>query len=119
MRIMIVDDSSIGRMMLKMYLKFTDYEVVAQAASGGDAIELYRIFVPDLVTLDISMPKMNGLKALEGMLEINPEAKVLMVSTLANRATVVKALNLGAAGYLTKPLTEAKLLGTILQILGE
>lgn len=105
--------------MVKMYLKFTEYEIVAQASNGSDALDLYRIFVPDLVTMDISMPKVNGLQALVGMLQINPRAKVIMISTLANRATVVKAMNLGAAAYLTKPFSEAKLVRTIFNIFGE
>lgn len=116
---MIVDDSTIVRMVIERYLKLTNLQVVAQAADGIQAIELFKLHLPDIVTLDITMPKMDGLAALAEMLKIKPEAKIIMISALTSKATVVKAVNSGAVSYLIKPLLAHKLTETLKKILGE
>ncbi len=116
MKIMIVDDSTIVRNVIERYLKITDDEVVAHASNGVEAIEMFKTHMPDLVTLDITMPEMDGLTALQEMLTINPKSKIIMISALSAKDTVVKAINLGAAGYLIKPVEAGKLTDKINKI---
>ncbi|WP_235596797.1 response regulator [Leptospira alstonii] len=119
MKIMIVDDSTIVRMVIERYLKLTKLEIVAQASNGVQAIELFKVHKPDIVTLDITMPEMDGLAALGEMLKIKPDAKIIMISALTSKTTVVKAVNAGAVSYLIKPLLAHKLTDTLKKILGE
>ncbi|MDH4198979.1 MAG: response regulator [Spirochaetia bacterium] len=118
MKVMIVDDSTIVRMVIERYLKLTDLEIVAEASNGREAIELFKFHRPDIVTLDITMPEMDGLAALKEMLEINPDAKIIMISALTSKATVVKAVNAGAAAYLIKPLQAHQLTDTLKKVIG-
>jgi two-component system, chemotaxis family, chemotaxis protein CheY len=118
MKIMIVDDSTMVRMVIERYLKLTDLVVVAQAANGVEAIKLFKQHMPDIVTLDITMPEMDGLAALAEMLKINPSAKIIMISGLSGKATVVKAVNAGAVSYLTKPVTAHQLTETLKKVIG-
>jgi two-component system chemotaxis response regulator CheY len=106
-------------MMIERYLNLTDIEIVAQASNGIEAIEQFEIHKPDLVTLDITMPQMDGLAALQAMLRIKPDAKIIMISALGSKATVVKAVNAGAASYLIKPLSGHLLIETINKIMGK
>lgn len=119
MKIMIVDDSTIVRMVIERYLKLTQLEIVAQASNGVQAIELFKVHKPDIVTLDITMPEMDGLAALGEMLKIKSDAKIIMISALTSKTTVVKAVNAGAVSYLIKPLLAHKLTDTLKKILGE
>jgi two-component system chemotaxis response regulator CheY len=119
MKIMIVDDSTIVRMVIERYLKLTDIEIVAEASNGVEAIEQFKLHQPDIVTLDITMPEMDGLEALNQMLKIKPDAKIIMISALTSKATVVKAVNAGAAAYLIKPLQAHQLTDTLKKVLGE
>lgn len=116
MKIMIVDDSTIVRNVIERYLKITEDEVVAHASNGVEAIELFKTHMPDIVTLDITMPEMDGLTAMQEMLAINPNSKIIMISALSAKDTVVKAINLGAAGYLIKPIEAGKLTDKINKI---
>jgi two-component system chemotaxis response regulator CheY len=119
MKIMIVDDSTIVRMVIERYLKLTDIEIVAEASNGVDAIKQFKTHLPDVVTLDITMPEMDGLQALQEMLKIKPDAKIIMISALTSKATVVKAVNSGAAAYLIKPLQAHQLTDTLKKVMGE
>ncbi len=121
MKIMIVDDSTIVRMVIERYLKLSDVEleIVAQASNGLQAIELFKLHMPDIVTLDITMPEMDGLEALGEMLRLKPEAKIIMISALTSKTTVVRAVNQGAISYLIKPLLAHKLTDTLKKIMGE
>jgi len=118
MKIMIVDDSTIVRMVIERYLKLADVEIVAQAENGVQAIELFKTHLPDVVTLDITMPEMDGLTALKEMLTIKPTARIIMISALTSKATVVKAVNSGAASYLIKPLQAHQLTEALKKVIG-
>jgi two-component system chemotaxis response regulator CheY len=117
MKIMIVDDSTIVRKVIEKNLADTSVKIVAHASNGVEAIELFKQHLPDIVTLDITMPEMDGLEALEKMLDIKHDAKILMISALSAKETIVKAMNLGATGYLIKPVVAHKLTEKINQIL--
>ena len=109
MKLLIVDDSSIIRKAINKYLKEYGLELVGEAGDGVQALEQFKAKAPDVVTLDITMPEMDGLTCLEEMLKINADVKVIVISALSDQATALKALKLGAKGFLGKPFTEDKI----------
>lgn len=102
-KIMVVDDSRIAQLQLQEILSGTDYEVVACCQSGEEALELYDKVKPDLVTMDIVMPGMDGLQAARLLLQAHPDARVLMISSLAYDDTIHEADDIGAKGFVYKP----------------
>ncbi|MBN1409408.1 MAG: response regulator [Spirochaetales bacterium] len=109
MKVLIVDDSEIIREAISTWIKGSDIEIVGKAVNGQEAVEMVRQRKPDLVTLDITMPEMDGLTALEQIIKINPRVKVIIVSALAAKETALKAIKMGAVSYLVKPFTQAEL----------
>ena len=109
-RVMIVDDSRLVRVQLEDVLKGTDYEVAAYCRSGEDAIEQYAAVQPDLVTMDIIMQGMDGLDAAEIILKQNPDARIVMISSLAYGDTYDRAKSIGAKGFVDKPFHREQLL---------
>jgi two-component system, chemotaxis family, chemotaxis protein CheY len=109
MRLMVVDDSSVMRRAIQRYASSLDLEVVGTAKDGEEALVLFRKQTPDVVTLDITMPKMDGLSTLKAMLAEHPGTRVLVVTALSDSATGIQALRLGAKGFLNKPFTESEL----------
>lgn len=110
--ILVVDDAAFMRMMIRDILAREGY-VIQEAVNGRDAVEKYRECRPDLVTLDITMPEMDGLEALAAIREMDPEARVLMVSAMGQQKMIVDALELGAADFLVKPFQPTKVLLTV------
>lgn len=108
-RIMIVDDSRLVRVQLEDVLKGTDYEVAAYCRSGEEAIEQYESVKPDLVTMDIIMRGMDGLDAAEIILKKDPDARIVMVSSLAYGDTFDWAKAIGARGFVEKPFHREQL----------
>ena len=111
--VLVVDDDSMLRQMLKLILHSENYRVVGEADNGKSAIMLCEKLKPELVLLDINMPEMDGLQALEEIHKINPAAIVLMVSAEATMDRVSEAIKKGAAGFLVKPLNQANVLNKI------
>lgn len=109
MKLLIVDDSSIIRKAITRYLNEYGLEIVGEAGDGVQALELMRAHQPDVVTLDITMPEMDGLTCLDEMLKIDPKIRVIIISALSDQATALKALKAGAKGFLGKPFTEDKI----------
>jgi two-component system chemotaxis response regulator CheY len=109
----VVDDDSMMREMLKLILRSDAYSVIGEASNGQDAISLCERVSPDLVLLDINMPKMDGLQALEGIRKVCPSAKVVMVSVDATMDRVSEAVQKGAVGFVVKPLKPASVLDRI------
>jgi len=118
MKIMIVDDSSIMRRAIGKYLSPLNLDLVATASNGQEAIDQFKATSPELVTLDITMPQMDGLTCLSQLLVLNPAAKVIVISALSDPATGLKALKLGAKSFLPKPFTEAQLVEEIRRVAG-
>lgn len=106
---MIVDDSSIMRRTIERSLQDYDLEIVGTASNGIEALELLKEKKPDIVTLDITMPEMDGLMCLEQIMEIAPETKVMIITALSDKLTGLKALDKGARGYLYKPINSEEL----------
>jgi len=109
MKLLIVDDSNIMRRAIEKYLVDFRLELVGTAPDGEIAIKLFREHLPELVTLDITMPRMDGLACLDEIMKIKPDTKVLVISALKDAATGLQALRKGAKGFLPKPFTAKEL----------
>jgi two-component system chemotaxis response regulator CheY len=117
-RILVVDDAAFMRMMIKDILSKNGFEVVGEAADGNQAIEKYRELQPDLVTMDITMPEMDGITALKEIRQINPNAKVIMCSAMGQQAMVIDAIQAGAKDFIVKPFQSERVLEAITKTLG-
>ena len=112
-KLMIVDDSKIVYMSMRKMLQDTEFEIVMYCRSGEEAIGAYEEFHPDLVTMDIVMPGMDGLDAAEEMLKRWPDARVVMVSSLAYGDTTERAREIGAKGFVFKPFDKDSLIAAL------
>ncbi len=110
--VLVVDDAAFMRMMIRDILAKEGY-VIHEAVNGRDAVDKYEEIRPDLVTLDITMPEMNGLDALKLIREKHPAARVLMVSAMGQQKMIVEALEAGALDFLVKPFQPTKVLETV------
>ncbi len=118
-RIMVVDDSRLVRVQLGDILEGTDYEIVEHCRSGEDAVARYNEVKPDLVTMDIIMQGMDGLDAAELILKEHPDARIVIISSLAYDDTFDKARAIGVKGFVDKPFHQEKLLKVFEQALGK
>lgn len=112
---MIVDDAIFMRMKLKDILEKNGYEVVAEAQNGADAIEKYKAERPDIVTMDITMPEMNGIDALKGIKKIDGAARVIMCSAMGQQAMVMEAIQAGALDFIVKPFETDRVIDSIVK----
>lgn len=108
-KLLITDDAAFMRMTLKKIVTDAGYEVVGEAENGQQAIDLYNEHRPDLVTMDITMPEMNGIEALKGIKSLDPNAKVLMCSAMGQQNMVVDAIQKGAIDFIVKPFDETRI----------
>jgi two-component system chemotaxis response regulator CheY len=111
--VLVVDDDNLMREMLKGILRSEEYQVVGEAANGEDAIALCARLNPKLVLLDIHMPKMDGLQALDAIRQAQPDVKVIMVSGDAKMDKVAEAIKKGAVGFVVKPFNAARVLDKV------
>lgn len=118
-KILVVDDSLFVAKQLSQILTSEGYEVVATAVDGMEGIEKYKEFAPnvDLVTMDITMPKMDGISSLEAIMNFDKNAKVVMISALGKEDLVKRSLLIGAKNYIVKPLDRKKVLERIHTVL--
>lgn len=117
-RILVVDDAAFMRMMIKDILTKNGYEVVGEANDGLQAIEKYKELQPDLVTMDITMPEMDGIAALKQIKQIDSSAKVIMCSAMGQQAMVIDAIQAGAKDFIVKPFQADRVLEAIRKTLG-
>ena len=103
--VMVVDDVPFVRKTLIEILQQAHFQVVAEAADGHEACETFKRFRPDIVTMDIVMPKMGGLEATKRIMTMAPDAKVVVISAMGQESLVMEAINLGARDYILKPFT--------------
>ena len=108
-RMLIVDDSNVVRRRIERSQQIPDLQVVGSAADGREALELFRATDPDVVTMDITMPHMDGIECVEKLVQLKPEVLILVISALADKATAVEAMEKGANGFLDKPFSDRQL----------
>ncbi|MFH0975969.1 MAG: response regulator [Spirochaetota bacterium] len=108
----IVDDAAIMRQRLRTIL-MNDFDIIAEASNGAEAFKMYSQFKPDFVTLDISMPEMNGLDALHNLISEFPDARIVIVSAVGQRQIVFDALAMGAKDFIVKPFEPDRVLKSL------
>ncbi|KLV24761.1 response regulator [Niallia circulans] len=116
-RILIVDDAKFMRLTLSNILTRANHEVVGEGENGKEAIRLYRELDPDLVTMDITMPEMNGLDAVKEIKKEFPQAKIIMCSAMGQQKMVVEAIEAGAKDFIVKPFDDTRVLDAINRVL--
>ncbi|MFZ5831415.1 MAG: response regulator [Planctomycetota bacterium] len=115
-RLLVTDDALIIRELIKDTARKAGWEIVGEAGHGQEAIDRWRELRPDVTTLDLVMPQYDGLHALRGIREIDPEAIVLVVSALEQKSVLKEALRLGAADFIVKPFNKQQLIDTLNQL---
>ncbi|WP_240375321.1 response regulator [Bacillus piscicola] len=116
--VLIVDDASFMRMMIKDILEKNGFEIAGEAKDGQEAVQLYKDMSPDLVTMDITMPEMDGISALKEIRAADPHAKVIMCSAMGQQAMVIDAIQAGAKDFIVKPFQADRVLEAINKTLG-
>ena len=117
LRLLIVDDSNIMRRRIERCQNIPQLDVVGSASNGLDALELFCKTDPDVVTMDITMPHMDGIECIEKLVGMKPAVRILVISALADKATAVEAMEKGANGFLNKPFTDRQLNEAIAELL--
>lgn len=117
-RIMIVDDSRVARRLLKSILVRVGHDIICEAVNGAEAILSYRDLRPDLVTMDVTMPIMDGILSAKRILATFPRARIIMVTSLTQQSKVLEASEVGASDYIVKPYNEQRVVTAIASVLG-
>lgn len=112
-KVLIVDDAAFMRMMIKDILSKNGYEIVGEAQDGAQAVDKYKELSPDLVTMDITMPEMDGITALKEIKKIDSNATVIMCSAMGQQAMVIDAIQAGAKDFIVKPFQADRVLEAI------
>jgi len=115
-KILIVDDVGMMRMMIKEILSKNGYEI-AEARNAREAVEIYATLRPDLVTMDIVMPDLNGIDGVKAIRRIDPGASIIMCSAKSERDMVLEAIRAGAKGFIVKPFKAAQIVKTVAKVL--
>lgn len=116
-KILVVDDSNIMRNLIERIGGAAELDVVGKASNGLEAIEAYKKHRPDLVTMDLTMPQMDGIECIKSLVAIDPNVLVLVVSALSDKFTLLQAIDVGARGFLNKPINEQMLSEAIGKVL--
>lgn len=119
-KILIVDDALIMRMMIKDILQVVGgYEICGEASDGFEAIEKYKELKPDLVTMDIIMPKCNGIEALKEIMKYDKNAKIVVITAIDQREALMEAIKHGAKDFIVKPFDEERVISAISKALSK
>ncbi len=111
--VLVVDDAAFMRMMLKDILERNGFKVVGEAANGEEAVKKYKDLKPDVVTMDITMPVLDGIKAVKKIKKIDPEAKILMVSAMGQEKLIIESIEAGAEDFIVKPFQPGKVVEAV------
>ncbi len=117
-RVMVVDDSVAVRRIIAKILTFAGHQVVCEAGDAESAIDLYPIHYPDVVTMDIKMKGTDGMQATRRILQIDPEARIVMITAVGDQDYVLESMRIGARQYLIKPIQVERLVAVINQVVG-
>jgi len=115
--ILVVDDAAFMRMMIKNILTKEGYNVVGEAENGKVAVNLYEKLKPDLVTMDITMPEMDGIEGVKAIRQMDPEARIIMCSAMGQQSMVMEAIQAGAKDFIVKPFQHERILQAIERVL--
>jgi two-component system chemotaxis response regulator CheY len=121
-KLLIVDDSTVIRSRIARILgdaRLEFIQVIGMAKNGVEALSLFLEEQPDLVTMDLTMPEMDGVECTEKMIALNPDANILVISALSDKATALKAMKKGARGFLYKPFTDDQLVEAFIELTSE
>ena len=118
-KLMIVDDSNIMRRRIERSQNFDELELIGTAGNGLEALELFKKADPDVVTMDLTMPQMDGIECISKLVELKPAIRILVISALADNATAVESMEKGANGFLNKPFTDRQLNEAIADLIRE
>jgi two-component system chemotaxis response regulator CheY len=116
-KLMIVDDSNIMRRRIERSQQFEELQLVGTAGNGVEALELFKKTDPDVVTMDLTMPRMDGIECIGKLVALKPAIRILVISALADKATAVEAMEKGANGFLNKPFTDRQLNEAIAELM--
>ncbi|ODS34200.1 MAG: response regulator [Candidatus Scalindua rubra] len=116
-KVLIVDDASVVRMMIKKVLKHDDFEIVGEASNGIDALAKYKELRPDVVTMDITMPETDGIQATKDIIAFDEDAKVVIVSGINQKEMLWQAIKAGASSYIVKPFENERVISTLNEVL--
>lgn len=117
-KVLVVDDAAFMRMMIKDILGKNGYEIVGEAENGQKAVEKYQELHPDITTMDITMPEMDGISAVKEIKKIDPAAKVIMCSAMGQQAMVIEAIQSGAKDFIVKPFQPDRVLEAVRKAVG-
>lgn len=118
LRFVVIDDALFMRNVLKKMIEQEEgFSVVGEGSNGLEAIEQARIHKPDIMTLDITMPDMDGLKALEQVLKVSPQTRVIMVSAMGQQSLVLEAIKHGAKDFIVKPFEKSRVIQAIKNVM--
>lgn len=109
-KLLIVDDSIIIQQRIRNIFQDADVNIVGMANNGVEAIEMFEHYKPDIITMDLTMPKMGGLECIQQLIAMDKDVSILVVSALSDKSTGLKALQYGARGFISKPFDQYKLL---------
>ncbi len=111
--VLIVDDAKFMRMVLRRILTSQGHTVVGEATNGEEAVEMYAKLRPDVVTMDIVMPKLNGIEAVRRIMQFDPNAKIIMVTALGQETFVLDAIKAGAREFIIKPFRNEEIIKVV------
>ena len=117
-RILVVDDAAFMRMMIKDILSKNGFEIVGEAENGQKAVEKWQELKPELTTMDITMPEMDGISAVKEIKKLDPSAKVIMCSAMGQQAMVIEAIQSGARDFIVKPFQPDRVIEAVRKVLG-
>jgi two-component system chemotaxis response regulator CheY len=116
-RVLVVDDAAFMRMMIKDILQKNGYEIAGEAANGAEAAAMYNDLKPDVVTMDITMPEMDGITAVKEIRKVDPKARIIMCSAMGQQAMVLDAIQAGAYDFVVKPFQEERVIDAVKKVL--
>ena len=118
-KLMIVDDSTIIRNRIKRAYNNAQFELIGTAKNGVEALELFKKYHPQVVTMDLTMAEMDGLECIRRIISMDSSTQILVISAMSDKATGIRALELGAQGFICKPFTDDQLVEALNELVME